>query len=72
MIAEATENARIRAEQIAKNSGARLGKLKNATLGVFQITGQYSNEDYTWGGAFNTSSKEKTASVTVTAEFMVK
>ncbi len=72
MIAEATENARIRAEKIAEKSGAHLGKLKNAYLGVFQITGQYSDESYTWGGAFNTSSKEKTASVTVTADFQIK
>ncbi len=72
MIAEATENARIRAEQIAQKSGAHLGKLQNATLGIFQITGQYSDEDYTWGGAFNTSSKEKTATVTVTANFKVR
>ncbi len=72
MIAEATENARLRAEQIAEKSGAHLGKLKSAYLGVFQITGQYSNESYTWGGVFNTSSKEKTASVTITADFMIR
>ncbi len=72
MIAQATENARLRAEQIAKNSGSRLGKLKKAYLGVFQITGQYSDEDYTWGGVFNTSSKEKTATVTLTADFGIK
>ncbi len=72
MIAQATENARLRAEQIAKNSGSRLGKLKKAYLGVFQITGQYSDESYTWGGVFNTSSKEKTATVTLTADFGIK
>ena len=72
MIAEATENARLRAEQIASNSGAKLGKLKSAQLGVFQITGQYSDEEYSWGGTFNTSSKEKTATVTVRAKFAIK
>src|SRR5690606_2486205 len=64
MISKATEDARLRAEQIAENSGAKLGKLVTADLGVFQITGQNSGEDYTWGGTFNTSSKAKTASIT--------
>ncbi len=72
MIADATKNARLRAEQIAENAGSKLGKLKDARLGVFQITGQYSDEQYTWGGVFNTSSKNKTATVTVTAEFEVR
>ena len=72
MIAEATENAKLRAEQIAKNANASLGKLKYAKLGVFQITGLYSDEDYSWGGTFNTSSKLKTATVTVTLQFQLR
>ena len=59
MISKATEDARIRAEQIAQNSGAELDDLISAKMGVFQITGQNSKEDYSWGGTFNTSSKEK-------------
>ncbi len=65
MISKATENARLRAEKIAENSDAKLGKLASASMGVFQITGQNSDENYSWGGAFNTSSKEKTASITM-------
>ena len=72
MLASATEDARNRAEQIADNSKARLGKLKNARMGVFQITAQNSPEDFTWGGVYNTSSKKKTASVTVKLEFGIK
>jgi len=34
-------------------------------MGVFQITGTNSAEDYSWGGSFNTDSKYKTASITV-------
>lgn len=71
MISKATEDARLRAEQIAENSGAKLGKLITADLGVFQITGQNSGEDYTWGGTFNTSSKAKTASITIKLEYQV-
>ncbi|MFT5885308.1 MAG: hypothetical protein ACI9IP_001768 [Arcticibacterium sp.] len=65
MISKATEDARIRSEKIAEFSGGKLGELKSAKMGVFQITGQNSKEDYSWGGTFNTSSKEKTASITM-------
>jgi hypothetical protein len=71
MIAAATQDAKIRAEQIAQNSNGNLGGLKNATMGIFQITGQNSSEDYSWGGAFNTSSKRKTASITMRLEYLV-
>ena len=65
MIRKATEDARLRAETIAANSGSELGDLQTANMGVFQITGQNSNEDYSWGGAFNTADKNKTASITM-------
>ena len=65
MISKATEDARIRAENIAEFSGGKLGALVSAKMGIFQITGQNSKEDYSWGGTFNTSSKEKTASITM-------
>ncbi|MFT4521605.1 MAG: hypothetical protein ACI8ZN_000542 [Bacteroidia bacterium] len=65
MISKATEDARTRAEKIAQNSGAKLGSLVSASMGIFQIVGQHSAEEYSWGGTFNTSSKEKTASITM-------
>ena len=71
MLAAATADARNRAEKIAQNSKATLGKLRNASMGIFQITGQNSNEEFSGGGAFNTSSKAKTASITVRLEFGV-
>lgn len=72
MISRATEDARIRAEKIAENSGAKLGKLLAANMGIFQITGLNSTEDYSWGGTFNTTSKEKTASITMRLSYSVK
>jgi len=72
MISKATEDARIRAEKIAENAGSNLGDLVSANMGVFQITGQNSGEDYSWGGAYNTSSKNKTASITMRLEYKVK
>ncbi|MDI1323952.1 MAG: SIMPL domain-containing protein [Algoriphagus sp.] len=71
MIAKATEDARIRAERIAENSDSDLGDLINANMGIFQITGQNSGEDYSWGGTFNTSAKNKTASITMKLTFEV-
>jgi hypothetical protein len=41
-------------------------------MGVFQITGQNENEDFSYGGAFNTSNINKTATVTVKMDFEVK
>ena len=65
MIKKATEDAKERAEIIATQSGGELGALRDARMGVFQITGQYSDEDYSWGGSFNTADKDKTASITI-------
>lgn len=65
MIAEATKDAFIRAKKIAENSGSSVGALKTADMGVFQIVAENSSEEYSWGGSFNTSSKRKTANITV-------
>ncbi|NVJ89276.1 MAG: SIMPL domain-containing protein [Flavobacteriaceae bacterium] len=72
MISKATADARARAEKIAENSGGKLGDLISAKMGIFQITGQNSNESYSWGGAFNTSSKEKTASITMKLDYLAE
>lgn len=73
MLAEATENARNRAETIAKSAGSHLGGLKTANMGVFQITAPNStDEDYSWGGTFNTSSKKKRASINMRLTYNVR
>ncbi|MDN3619627.1 SIMPL domain-containing protein [Polaribacter undariae] len=71
MISKATEDARIRAENIAKFSGGNLSDLESAKMGIFQITGQNSGEDYSWGGTFNTANREKTASITMKLVYKV-
>ncbi len=71
LLARASADAKLRAEAIAKNSGSSLGKLRKASMGVFQITGKNSNEDYSYGGSFNTSSRNKTGSITIKMEFAV-
>lgn len=71
MIADATKDAKNRAEKIAENSGSSLGNLKNATMGVIQITAPNSNEEFSYGGTFNTASKEKEARITIKLEYEV-
>lgn len=72
MIAQATKDANNRANKIAENSGSEVGKLKKAEMGVFQIVAQNSSEEYSWGGSFNTTSKRKTASITVKLDYEIK
>jgi hypothetical protein len=72
LLAKASEDAKTRAETIAKNSGARLGGIKKANMGVFQITGKNVNETYSYGGSFNTSSKLKTASITLKVDYQLR
>ncbi len=70
LISEASVNAKARAQNIAKEAGSSLGDLVKADLGIFQITGQNENEEYSYGGAFNTSSRKKTANITVKASYL--
>lgn len=72
MIADATKDAKQRAEKIAENAGAKLGNLKKANMGVIQITAPNSTEEYSWGGTYNTASKEKEASITIKLEYNVR
>lgn len=72
MLAEATEDAKHRAETITQHSGASIDKLQTASMGVFQITAPNSaDDDYTWGGTFNTSSKMKRASINMRLTYSV-
>jgi uncharacterized protein len=73
LIEDATANAKQRVDIIAEGTGATLGNLSNANLGVFQITARNSaSEEYSYGGTFNTSSREKTATITVRLNYSVK
>jgi hypothetical protein len=72
LIESATKNAKERAEIIARNAGQKLGALKYATLGVFQIIAQNSSEDYSWDGAYNTDAKMKTATITMKLQFGIR
>ena len=72
LLAKASADAKKRAETIAVNSGGKLGKILKADMGVFQITAPNSNEDFSYGGTFNTSSKNKKASITIRINYSIK
>jgi uncharacterized protein len=72
LLGKASDDARQRAKTIAKNSDQGLGNLKQSKMGVFQILGLNSNEDFSEGGTFNTSSRNKKASITIRSDFFIK
>lgn len=72
LIDEATKNAKERIDIMAAGTGGTVGELRNANLGVFQITAQNTNSDYSYGGSFDTSSRQKTASITVKLNYSVE
>jgi len=72
LLAKASADAKQRAETIAGSVNSSLDRLKKADMGVFQITGKNSDEDYSYGGAFNTRDKFKTASITIRMDYRLK
>jgi uncharacterized protein len=68
MLAEATRDAQTRAQQIAANSGARLGNIIDAKMGVMQINAVH-NYDASGSGINDTSSFEKEITAVVSAKF---
>lgn len=72
LIAKAAEDAKARAEQIASNSGVELDALEDSRAGVFQITSVSGNEEFSAGGIYNLTSRDKKARVTVRSVFKIK
>ena len=70
MLGLAAEDARARAEQLAAKSGARLGVLRNASQGVFQITPAYSTATSGYG-MYDTSTIVKAIKSVVTVEYAI-
>ena len=68
MVAEATKDAKARAEAIASSTGNRVGTVRSAKTGVFQITSRNSTDvsDY---GIYDTSSLEKDITAVVSVKF---
>jgi len=71
MLADATKDARSRAEQIASQGGRSIAELHDADMGVFQITPEHEATT-SWEGQNDTSSRQKTITAVVTATFLLK
>lgn len=72
LLAAAAADANERAKKIVENSDAELGNLICSRAGVFQITAATGDEEFSAGGNFNLSSREKKARVTVRSEYKIK
>ena len=70
MLAEATSNAKKRAEQMAVSTGNKIGVMRSARMGVFQITpvNSFDVSDY---GYNDTTSLEKKVNAVVNVEFAI-
>lgn len=71
MLSEATQNAKLRAEKIAESTGASIGFLQSATMGVFQVTAKNS-VDFSDYGFYDTNSIEKKVTAVVRASFSLQ
>ena len=71
LLSQALDDAKARANELAKNSGNKIGRLKSASSGVVQVQSLNSTDisDY---GMYDTSQVEKQITVTVKAGFSLK
>lgn len=71
LLEDATKDARARAEAIIRSTGGQIGSVREARMGVFQITPRFSTEisDY---GVNDVSSVEKDVTAVVRATFAIK
>ncbi len=71
MIAEATKDAKARAEAITRSTGNRVGGVRGADTGVFQIAPRNSTA-VSNGGSYDTSSIEKDITAVVSVKFGIE
>jgi hypothetical protein len=71
MLGKATVNARQRAEQLVTKSGGRIGRLRSASQGVFQITPKYSTEVSSYG-TYSTTTIDKKIKAVVTIAYNIR
>jgi len=70
LLAEATKNARLTAQQFASDSGAKIGKIRSANQGTIQIFGSDGNDESAYYSP--TSTPVKKIRVVSTFEFELK
>ncbi len=71
MLAKASENAKARADNMVRAAGNRIGFMRSAKMGVFQITPANSTEVSDWG-MNDTSSLYKKVTAVVNVNFAIQ
>ncbi len=71
MLAKASENAKQRSENMVRAAGNKVGFMRSAKMGVFQITPVTSTDVSDWGEN-DTSSLDKKVMAVVTASFAIE
>ncbi len=71
MLSKATEDAKKRAITMAQSTGNRIGAIRSARMGTFQIT-PVNSYDVSWYGNNDTSSYEKKVMAVVNASFAIE
>ncbi|HZJ09982.1 MAG TPA: SIMPL domain-containing protein [Trueperaceae bacterium] len=71
LLAEAIRDAQLRAEAIASATGSRVGHLRSADSGVFQVT-QLNSTEVSSFGMYDTSTIEKRITAVVHASFALR
>jgi hypothetical protein len=66
----AARDARARADELARNAGGRIGEVRDAQMGVLQITRPHSTETRSYG-VYDTDTIEKDVRAVVTVNFRV-
>lgn len=70
ILGEASKDARTRADEIAKNSGCRVGEVRSAIMGPLQVV-RPNSTDVSAGGNYDTSTIEKDVTIVVTLSLSI-
>ncbi len=73
LIAKATKDAYVRAKEFASTSGVKVGTLKSASQGSFNIlsTSPSSDDNSDYGGSYDTSTIDKKVRLVVTIKYAI-
>lgn len=73
LIADATKNAQLRANEFARNGGVTIGAMRSASQGAFYILAPGASIDSSeYGGAYDKQTIDKIARVVVTIEYNIE
>lgn len=71
ILGEASRDARVRAEEVAKNAGSVVGEVRGAQMGPLQVVRPNSTE-VSYGGVYDTGTIEKDVTAVVTVTFAIR